>query len=218
MVVVNNAINYINGVNLINGVTVERKEIQEQRMKSYFVEATKEILKGEGLRSISVRNIAERAGYSYATLYNYFTDAKSLVFECVKDFQEECEESVKKETEKIPDGIEKIKAIAKTYIKYFVQYPGTFDLFFIERINNLEGKQPTIELVNTFLDRLCEDQWNYCIANDILKAGEAEMMKMQLRFFVPGLLMLYINRRHPATYKEFTEVTDKQLNRILSIV
>ena len=41
---------------------MQKKEIQEQRIKGYFIEAAKEMLKGEGLKSISVRNIAERAG------------------------------------------------------------------------------------------------------------------------------------------------------------
>ena len=53
---------------------MEKKEIQEQRMRGYFIQATKEIIKGEGIKSVSVRNIADRAGYSYATLYNYFKD------------------------------------------------------------------------------------------------------------------------------------------------
>jgi AcrR family transcriptional regulator len=69
---------------------MKNKEIQEQRMRGYFIQATKNILKGEGLKSISVRNIADQAGYSYATLYNYFKDVNELIFLCVNDFQEEC--------------------------------------------------------------------------------------------------------------------------------
>ena len=53
---------------------MERKKIQEERIRGYFIQATKEILKGEGLSALSVRNIADRAGYSYATLYNYFKE------------------------------------------------------------------------------------------------------------------------------------------------
>jgi len=30
------------------------KEIQEQRMKGYFIEATKDILRGEGLKNIII--------------------------------------------------------------------------------------------------------------------------------------------------------------------
>ena len=65
---------------------MKNKELQEKRMKGYFIQATKDILKGEGLKGISVRNIADQAGYSYATLYNYFKDINDLVFVCVNDF------------------------------------------------------------------------------------------------------------------------------------
>ncbi|MBN2263533.1 MAG: TetR/AcrR family transcriptional regulator, partial [Prolixibacteraceae bacterium] len=66
---------------------MKNKQIQEERMKGYFVQAAKDILKSEGIKAISVRNIADRAGYSYTTLYNYFKDVNDLVFECVNDFQ-----------------------------------------------------------------------------------------------------------------------------------
>lgn len=193
------------------------KEIQEQRMKGYFIEASKDILKGEGLKSISVRNIAERAGYSYATLYNYFSDVKDLIFECVVDFQEECEVFIKAETKKSQPGLEKIKAVAKAYMKYFIQYPGIFELFFLEKTSDLARKQNTAELIYTFFDKVCAEQWDYCIQNKIVKKIEVELMKQTLKNMVAGLLLFYINRRQPATYKEFTELTEMQLNNILKI-
>ncbi|NLT49326.1 MAG: TetR/AcrR family transcriptional regulator, partial [Ignavibacteria bacterium] len=39
-----------------------KNEIHEKRMKEYFIQATKELLKGEGLKVVSVRNVAEQAG------------------------------------------------------------------------------------------------------------------------------------------------------------
>lgn len=193
------------------------KEIQEQRMKGYFIEASKEILKGEGLKNISVRNIAERAGYSYATLYNYFNDVKDLIFECVVDFQEECEEFIKSETKKSQPGIEKIKSIAKAYMKYFIQYPGIFELFFLEKTSDLARKQNITELIYTFFDKLCDDEWNYSIQNKIVKKNEAELMKLAVKNLITGMLLFYINRRQPVSYKEFTEITEVQLNNILKI-
>ena len=191
-----------------------KKEIQEQRMKNYFVQGAKEILKGEGLRGISVRNVAERAGYSYATLYNYFKDIKDLIFECVKDFQEEGEEFVNAEVSESIHGIEKIKSITKAYMKFFIQYPGIFELFYVERTINLANKQPTIELINTFLDRLCNEEWEYSIKNKLLKRKNADEMKNKLRYVVPGILLLYLTRNYPATYKEFIDITNEQLNYI----
>lgn len=193
------------------------REIQEQRMKGYFVQATKDILKGEGLRSISVRNIAERAGYSYATLYNYFKDVKDLVFECVIDFQEECGEFIASEVKKSNAGPEKIKAISKAYIKYFVQYPGIFELFFLERMSDLVRKQNTTDLIYSFFDRVCEDEWINCSKNKIMSVEDIASVKPILKNTVIGLLLFYNNRRQPLTYKEFDNQIELQLNYILKI-
>lgn len=193
------------------------KEIQEQRMKGYFIQATKEILKGEGLRNISVRNIAERAGYSYATLYNYFKDVRDLIFECVIDFQEECQAFVISETEKIDPGLDKIKAIAKAYVKYFIQYPGTFELFFIEKTNDVSSKQATLKLISNFLDRLTNNEWEYCITTKVISKKEAEIKKNTLNFMLVGMLLLYINRRQPESFKDFSEELENQINSILTV-
>ncbi len=192
---------------------MDNKKIQEERMKCYFIQATKEILKGEGLKCISVRNIAQRAGYSYATLYNYFKDVKDLIFLCIHDFQVECEEFVKQETASLPEGIETLKAISKSYMKYFIQYTGVYELLFIERIN--ENKQIT-ESVCTLLDKLCQNNWDYCVKEQLLSQEASEATKIQLRNAVSGLLLFYINRKYPNSYKDLTVLTEIQLNKILS--
>jgi AcrR family transcriptional regulator len=195
---------------------MERKEIQEQRMRGYFIDATKQLLRAEGLRSVNVRAIAEKAGYSYATLYNYFRDAKDLVFECVKDFQDECVEFVDKETSRERTrGIGKIKMRVRAYMKFFVQYPGIFDLFFLERMSDIRNKQPTVELICSFLDRICGDEWAYCVAEGILTRQDAEEAQDELRAAVGGLLLFYLNRGRPETYREFTALSAGILDRIL---
>ena len=196
---------------------MERKQIQEQRIKNYFIQATKDLLKGEGLQTVSVRNITDRTGYSYATLYNYFKDVKDLVFECVKDFQEECEEIIITETKDSPQGLEKIKAITKSYIKYFVQYPGIFELFYTEKVTELQNKQQTVEMINTFLDKLTNDEWNYCITNNIVSMNEAMLKRSQLKYHITGLLLLYISRRHPSSYQDFMNDVESQLNSVLGL-
>ncbi|MCX6272088.1 MAG: TetR/AcrR family transcriptional regulator [Bacteroidetes bacterium] len=196
-------------------LTEEKKEIQEQRTKGYFIQAAKEILKGEGIRLISVRNIADRAGYSYATLYNYFKDLKDLIFLCVKDFQDECEITIKEETETRARGKEKIEGITQGYLKYFIQYPGIFDLFFLERMSEIGSKQKTSELIYTFFDRLCQEEWDFCVSKGIFQADEAESRKVELKLMVTGLLLFYNNRRQPANFEDFMNIAKNQLAFIL---
>jgi AcrR family transcriptional regulator len=190
---------------------MKNKEIQEKRMKEYFIQATKEILKSEGLQALSVRNIADRAGYSYATLYNYFKDVNDLIFLCVKDFQEECISFVVGQTKKKTKGIEKLKSSILAYINYFVEYPGIFDLFYITKIGDLGNKQTTIDLISKSLDDVCQQDWDYCITHNLVPIEKVENLKSQLRFSLVGILLFYINRRTPVDYAEFV---NKSINSI----
>jgi AcrR family transcriptional regulator len=197
---------------------MDRKQIQEQRMKSYFIQAAKDMLKGEGLKSLSVRSVADRAGYSFATLYNYFKDLNELIFACVKDFQEECLEIVTGKTKNIPNGKEKIKATVMAYISYFLEYPGVFELFFLERMGNIGNKQATSELIYTFLDRLCEEQWMYCLKENMVDSEKVSSQKAQLRFAIMGMLLFYENRLQPESYPEFMKLVNKQIDEIISTI
>jgi len=194
---------------------MNNKEIQEQRMKGYFMQATKELLKGEGLKSINVRNIAQQAGYSFATLYNYFKDVKELVFLCVDDFQKECAAEITQKVNGIPCGPAKIKAITKAYMAYFVQYPSVFNLFFIEKLGDIGQKQPTANLIFTFLDRLTAKEWDYCRKENNLPENEIAKAKAELNFVTAGMLLFYMNRIQPVSYKEFAQAIDIQIDAIV---
>jgi len=195
---------------------MDKKEIQEQRTKGYFINAAKELLKGEGLSAVSVRSVADKAGYSYATLYNYFQDLNDLIFECVRDFQAECELAVKSRIKKSGQGKDRIRATVLAYVQYFTEYSGVFELFFLERMGNIGNKQSISEMIYTFLDRLCEPQWDYCIAQNICSRESAEKKKQQLRFCVMGMLLFYQNRFQPGSYNEFMKLLDSQIEEIIT--
>lgn len=194
---------------------MERKQIQEQRMREYFLQATRDILKSEGLKAISVRNIAERAGYSYATLYNYFKDVKDLIFECVEYFQQECAEEIKAKTAGVPKGRKRLLKVMEAYLEYFIQYPGIFDLFFVEKLSDISSSPARAAAIVDFPDRLCADDWEYCIRKEQYTEEQAEKIKLQLRLAVTGLLLFYLNRRYPGTYPAFRKMATEQFRSLL---
>lgn len=196
---------------------MKNKEIQETRMKGYFIQATKDILRGEGHKGISVRNIADQAGYSYATLYNYFKDINDLVFLCVTDFQEECRQFVNDQTKNISEGTGKLKATILAYLKYFVEYPGIFDLFYLVKGGDFGNKHTIIEIINNSLDDICKNEWNYCIEHKIFFAENVDRLKAQLKYAVIGLLVLYMNRLSPKTYPEFIKEANEMIDNQLKL-
>ncbi|QRG70467.1 TetR/AcrR family transcriptional regulator [Brevibacillus choshinensis] len=49
-------------------------------MWKYFVEATAQIIQEEGVPNVTIRKVADLAGYNSATIYNYFSELSHLVF------------------------------------------------------------------------------------------------------------------------------------------
>ncbi len=186
-------------------------EIQQQRMKDYFKEAAKEILRGEGLKVASARNIAERAGYSYATLYNYFDDLPSLIFECVTDFQAEIDELTAARIAGESGGAEKLKAGITAWVNYFVQYPGIFELFFLERIGAVGNRKDIADTIYNSIVPSCNPGLALLEQEGAISASERGSILDSLRFQLTGLMLYYSNRKNPEDYGGLMQI----LNRII---
>lgn len=191
---------------------MRNRQIQEERIKTYFLDSAKNLLRAEGLKGVSVRNVAYRAGYSYATLYNYFKDINDLLFRCVEDFCREVAEFVAARTEGVAPGREGLRRTARAYVEYFVEYPGVFELFFLERLG---GRTETAALITGLLGRLCEPRLAECVADGTYTAEEAAAVEEKLRCMLPGMLLLYENRLAPDNYEEFMRSVDTQLGRVI---
>lgn len=194
---------------------MNNKEIQEQRMRGYFIQATKDILKDNGLRDLSVRNIAKRAGYSYTTMYNYFRHVNELVFLCVEDFLAEIEEFADARAKKGEKGKEKLRTRSKAYAGYFVEYPGIFDLYFLAGMNEFGHKRKTIELIENSYSQVSQEAWNECVEAGEYTEEEALAKQKQLYYTTIGVLLLYLNRQTPIEYSDFIGLLDKQIQNVL---
>ncbi|HBG71069.1 MAG TPA: hypothetical protein DHV29_13010 [Bacteroidales bacterium] len=196
-------------------VIMKNKEIQEQRMRDYFIQACKDLLKGEGLRSVSVRSVADRAGYSFATMYNYFRDINDLLFLCVSDFQNECNEFVAERVNKLPKGEARFRKAVQVYVEFFVEYPGVFELFFMARKGDLGNRENILAVINNSLKTATIDEWNYCIKQGEMTRTEVNNKLSLLQSWATGVLIHYINRMQPESYDEFIKAIKKEIKQII---
>ena len=60
-------------------VSQNNKLLRKQRVMRYFIDAAKELANESGIESITIRSVAERAGYNSASLYNYFESLDQLL-------------------------------------------------------------------------------------------------------------------------------------------
>ncbi len=126
------------------------------------------------------------------------------------------EEYAETQSKNLPDGLEKLKSKLISYVHYFVEYPGIFELFFLERLGDLGQKRETLDVITSGMDRLCDADWQYCIENNRFSEKQAEFAKKTLRVALPGMLLIYLNRLTPQDYNHFNEQVKEFLDNVLN--
>lgn len=58
---------------------MKKRNIQRKRTMTYFIDAAYEIIKEEGIKKVTIRKVADKAGYNSATIYNYFENLDHLI-------------------------------------------------------------------------------------------------------------------------------------------
>lgn len=189
--------------------------IQESRMRNYFIDATKNIIRGEGVRSLSVRNVAEQAGYSYATIYNYFTHLDELIIYAAMDFLKECGDFINNEKHPVLKGKARIISLTKAYMKYFVQYPSIYELLFIEKPNSCLKGDSLIGSVEAFYNELLIEEWEYFAKHKDISSEQLETLKDVNKSMIHGYMLFNMSRKSGFNYKEFIDNIDKNIESIL---
>lgn len=182
-------------------------------MRRYFIESGKKIIRGEGVAGLSVRNVSDDAGYSYATMYNYFKDIYSLMNVCIDEFLDEVGSFVASESKDEGEPREIIAGKAFAFVKYFVQYPGIYELLFLERLSVIGYKPELSEKTENLMLSMISKEFDALYSKKT--AEQARLLKNMFSAMIHGYLILYMNKRIPVDFvdfkKRFTESIDKFL-------
>jgi len=110
----------------------KNKAIQLSRMWKYFVEATAEIIEEEGVANVTIRKIADRAGYNSATIYNYFSEISHLIFFASMRFLKPYTEAIV-QVYKNPQlsTLEKYLQMWELFCRYSFKHPDIFHAIFV---------------------------------------------------------------------------------------
>ncbi len=79
--------------------------------------------------------------------------------------------------------------------KYFNQYPGIFELFFIETMSDISGNREATNLVVNFIEEQTKKDWETLISNGLI-TEKIERLKIEsVNYMIAGVLLLCLNRR-----------------------
>lgn len=179
---------------------MNKKDIQKKRMMGYFIDAAKQIIEREGIQSLSVRKVGDIAGYSYATIYNYFKDLNTLLHYCILDYLDECYKYVIERLEGSIDNESdvndraRIELMSLSYAEYFIKNPNRFQLMFVEDL----GEPP-----DEILERFYKPAVGVLLYNEIRKYAykknlnpkDAETLSDVISYSMHGKLLMYLKGR-----------------------
>ena len=164
---------------------MERKEQLRKRMMAKFIISADEIMQKEGFDKITIRNVAQLAGYNSATLYNYFDDLDHLLFYMSMRYLAEYSLKIERVAEHYKDPLERYLGIWSFFIDQSFEKPKMFyEIFFSPKYRNL------LDVTMTDYYKLFPEEWhvgmglvkqmysgkniyvrNRVLLEDLLKAG-----------------------------------------------
>jgi len=109
---------------------VEEMNIKKKRVMMYFIEATQELILDEGLEKLSIKKIAEKAGYNSATIYNYFENLEVLILYASINYLKDYLNDLKNEITEDMKAIEVYETVYKIFTKHSFERPEIFHTLF----------------------------------------------------------------------------------------
>lgn len=114
-----------------------RKEIQKERMWRYFVDATVEIIAKEGVENVTIRKVADKAGYTSSTVYNYFQELSHLIFFAAMRFTKDYIDDLPKYMDQGTNTIEKWLYGWVCFCKHSFEKPNIYSVIFINNLGSV---------------------------------------------------------------------------------
>jgi AcrR family transcriptional regulator len=112
-------------------IAMRKKEIQVNRMIKYFIDATAEIIEKDGIENVTIRKIADLAGYNSATIYSYFKEVSHLIFFAAMKFLKDYIQDLSVYMAQGKNPLEKYVLAWECFCKHSFENPQLFNAIFI---------------------------------------------------------------------------------------
>jgi AcrR family transcriptional regulator len=167
------------------------EEIAKQKnemVKNGFIQAAKELILCEGVESVSARKIAQATGYSYATIYHYFSDMNALLLEVKERMVEDVAAHLVSADASPFHTVLDLQRVNRAYAQYYLDRPHVYHFFYSYRFENTPAPNYDLKF---------QDGWFFAYAefvkNGLLQKEEIPTVAKMIIYAIHGLLALYFS-------------------------
>ncbi len=149
-------------------------------MYQIFIDATTDIIDQEGIDSVTIRKVADRAGYNSATIYNYFKNLDELKFFSVMSYMQKYLEALSYTHEEFKDPISKYKYVWEVFAAQAFKYPTYFKIIFFKQI--YDDIEPVLQQYYELFPESIPGEINISkdVIEDMLRKGDISSRSMVL--------------------------------------
>lgn len=121
----------------VRAASLERRALRRTELRQVILDAAGELFLEQGYERFSMRQVAERIGYTATTLYRYFDNKDSLVFAVVDRGFEEFGAALVAAAESTDDPVERLRELGRAYVRFGLANPVYYQLMFMQRVDYL---------------------------------------------------------------------------------
>ena len=161
-------------------------------LKNALIQAGIEILSDEGLKGLSLRKVARRAGVSHAAPYAHFADKQALVAAIsTAGYESLYAEFMQIDQQYQEQPLKKLVEVAWCYLQFAVNAPAHFKLTFSGAIEKEQDYPAFVEITRqsfAFLSEIVAD----CQTAGIIRPGPTDLLAVHFWGAIHGLTTLLI--------------------------
>src|SRR5918998_3534570 len=118
-------------------VSRRRREQEKENLSRAILDAAASLFLEQGYEGLSMRQIAERIGYSATTIYRYYEDKDDLLFAIVREGFLRFGKQLAKAAASSDDPRARLAALGNAYIEFGLRNPVYYRLMFMQRFDFL---------------------------------------------------------------------------------
>jgi AcrR family transcriptional regulator len=170
-----------------------RRAADKQELRRAILEAASDLFLERGYEGFSLRQVAERIGYTPTTIYLYFTDKDALLFALLDNAFDRFGAALRQASEHFDDPVEKLEALGRAYVRFGLEHPQHYQLMFVVRSDFLLQARATETEPRIASFRVLQDAVELAMSSGALRQGDVEGTSLLLWSLMHGIVSLAIS-------------------------
>lgn len=180
-----------------------------RRARAALVAAATDLVIAGGVEAVTVRAVADRAGYSVASLYNHVDGIPGLLAGARQSIERSLVATLSPGLDHSPQTVEELAAIFVDYASFFCERPHAFDLLFgSSAAARTAGRDPVVRAGEASLRALWGPTFAGLVAAGGLSPHRVEQTAQRLIYLVHGALLIAVSGPTVDTDGVRTQVRD----------